>query len=160
MDPRVKITPDVQQIFTLTTQAENRAATARNAYREARTLVEKLRERPQSAANDALIKQLEDVAAVEAPAPEGGGRGARGAGFGGSGALAEPPPPPTLANISSQMIAAVMAFQGSELPPTASQLRACAQQETAYTSLMAKWSALKAKIQGPPSTKAAGGNAK
>jgi hypothetical protein len=46
------------------------------------------------------------------------------------------------------MVGAVMAFQGSEMPPTAAQLQACAQQDTAYTALMAKWAALKAKVNG------------
>src|SRR5262249_21097622 len=139
--------------------AENRAMSAGRAYQEARAVAQKLKDRPQSATNDALTKQLEEIAPVQAPAPEGGGRGGRGGGgFGGFGAPAEPPPPPTLANIGSQMIAAVMSFQGSEFPPTAAQLRARAQQEAAYTSLMAKWAALKAKIEGAAAPKAAGAN--
>ena len=43
MDPRVKITPEVQQIFTLTTQMENRARNAAAAYKDARDLVAKLK---------------------------------------------------------------------------------------------------------------------
>ena len=45
------------------------------------------------------------------------------------------------------MIAAVMAMQSSEMPPTAAQLQACSRQTAAYTSLMAKWAALKAPKQ-------------
>ena len=67
---------------------------------------------------------------------------------GGFGAAAEPPAPPTLANIGSQMIAAVMPMQASEMAPTAAQLQACGQSQTAYTGLMAKWAGLKAKVNG------------
>ena len=146
LDPRVKITPEVQQIFTLTTQAEDRARTAGAAYTEARELLAKVKAKAQSAANEALAKQLLEIAPEEAPAPAGGGRGGRG----GFGASAEPPPPPTLANISSQLVAAVQAMQGSEMPPTAAELHACSQEEAAYNTVMAKWSALKAKATGTP----------
>jgi hypothetical protein len=54
MDPRVKITPEVQQIFTLTTQMEDNARAAGAAYKDARALADKIKARPQSAANDAL----------------------------------------------------------------------------------------------------------
>jgi hypothetical protein len=157
MDPRVKITPAVQQIFTLTTQMEGRAASAAAAYKDARATVEKLKARPQSAANDALIKQVEELA-PEVTAEAGGGRGGRGGGGGaggGFGAPAEPPPAPTLANIGGQMVAAVMGMQGSEMAPTAAQLQACTQQETAYTALMAKWAAVKAKVNPPKAAAAA-----
>jgi photosystem II stability/assembly factor-like uncharacterized protein len=152
MDPRVKITPEVQQIFTLTAQMESRARSAASAYKEARDLAEKLKARPQSAANDTLVKQVEEIA-PNAPAgggDGGAGRGGRGGGGGGGGfgTPAEPPPPPTLANIGTQMVAAVQAMQGAEMPPTAAQLQACSQQEAAYTALMGKWSALKAKVSG------------
>jgi len=122
MDPRVKVTPEVQRIFTLTAQMEANARIAADAYKQARELTAKLKARPQSAANDALIKQLEDIA------PEETGN---------------------LASIGSQMVASVMGMQGSELPPTAAALEACAQQEASYTALMTKWSALKAKVNGP-----------
>ena len=36
MDPRVKITPEVQQIFTLTTQMEDQRQDGAAAYKEAR----------------------------------------------------------------------------------------------------------------------------
>ena len=45
------------------------------------------------------------------------------------------------------MVAAVMGLQAAEMPPTAAQLKACAQQEAAYTALMAKWNALKLKAK-------------
>ncbi|MGP8245108.1 MAG: WD40/YVTN/BNR-like repeat-containing protein [Bryobacteraceae bacterium] len=142
MDPRVKITPEVQQIFTLTTQMEDRARAAEAAYAEARALAGKLRARPQSAATDALIKQVEEIA-PERAARQSGGRGGRG----GFGAAAVPAPPPNLANIGAQLVAAVMGMQASEMPPTAAELRACSRQEAAYTALMAKWAALKTKAR-------------
>ncbi len=150
MDPRVKITAEVQQIFTLTAQAENSARSVAGAYKDARDLVAKLKARPQSAANDALIKQVEEIAPAEATGggDGGAGRGGRGGGGGFGAAAAEPPAPPTLANIVAQMVAAVMPMQTSEMPPTAAQLQACSRQQAAYTALTARWAALKAKING------------
>jgi photosystem II stability/assembly factor-like uncharacterized protein len=173
MDPRVKITPEVQQIFTLTTQMEAGARNAADAYKDARALAGKLKAKPQSAANDALIKQVDELAPVAAEAGEdgaGGGGGGRGGGRAGRGgragaaaaaaAVVPGAPPaeaataPNLSNIGAQMVAAVQAMQGSEMPPTAAELHACSQEQAAYTALMAKWTALKAKVNGPP---AAGG---
>jgi hypothetical protein len=164
MDPRVKITPEVQQIFTLTTQMEDGARNASTAYKDARDLAGKLKARKQSAANDALIKQVDEIAPPEAAGAAaggggGGGRGGRagrGGGGGGGAAAAEPPAPPNLSNIGAQMVAAVQGMQGSEMPPTAAQLQACSQQQTAYTALMTKWTALKAKVSGPVAPVAAG----
>jgi len=154
LDPRVKITPEVQQIFTLMSQMENGARNIANAYKEAREAVEKLKSRPQSAApsaapsaaNDALIKQVEEIAPAEAAA--GGTEGA-GRGGGAGAAAAEPPPVPNLSTLGAQMVGAAMAMQGSEMPPTALQIQACNRQEAAYAALMAKWSALKTRINGP-----------
>jgi len=171
MDPRVKITPDVQQIFTYSTQMEDNARNARAAYDEARALVDKVKARPQSAANDALLKELDAIAPVETAAEAGGGgragrggRGGGGAAFGlpGGGfgaAAAEPPAPPNLANIGVQNVAAAQALQGAEMAPTFAELKACADQQTEYTNLMAKWAALKAKINGAAAAPAAGGGA-
>ncbi len=52
-------------------------------------------------------------------------------------------------------MAAVMGMQVAEMPPTAAQLQACARQDAAYTALMAKWTALKAKVNGPAAPPAA-----
>ena len=151
MDPRVKVTPEVQQIFVLTTQMEDKARNAVAVHKEARDLAAKVKARPQSAANDGLLKQIDGIAPAEAPqAAGGGGRGGRGGGFG----AAEPAPPPNLANMAGQLVAAVMAMQSSEMPPTAAQLQACSQQSAAYTGLMARWAALKAKVT-PPAAHAA-----
>jgi len=136
MDPRVKITPEVQQIFTLTTKMEDSARAAAVAYKEARELVDKLKARPQSAANDALIKKVEDIAPAEAARSGGGGRGGRGA-------APEAAPAPNLSNIGAQMVGAVQGMQAAEMPPTALELQASARAEAAYTALMAKWTALK-----------------
>ncbi len=169
MDPRVKITPEVQQIFTLTTQMENNARNAASAYKEARALADKLKAKPQSAANDALIKQVEAMAPAETSVGGGGGRGGRGGRGGGAGAAAgggfgaaaaEPPAAANLSTIGAQMVAAVQGMQASEMPPTAAQLQACSEQETAYTNLMAKWAALKAKVNGPAAPAAGRGGAK
>jgi hypothetical protein len=136
MDPRVKITPEVQQIFTLTTQIENDAQNAASAQKEARALIEKTKARPQSASNDALLKKLEEIAPEKAPPRAGGGRGFR------PGAEEESVPP-TLTTIGSQLVAAVMPMQNSEMPPTAVELEACKKEEAAYAALMSKWSVLK-----------------
>ena len=154
MDPRVKITPEVQQIFTLTTQMESNVRIAAAAYKDVRELAAKIQARPQSASNDALIKQLEAIAPAESAAEaDGGGRGGRGGGGGrggrgGGGAAAEPAVPPNLSTIGTQMIASVMAMQGSEMAPTATELAACTREEAAYTALMARWTAIKAKTGG------------
>lgn len=135
LDPRVKVTPEVQKIFTLTAQAEDRARTAATAYREARAMLDKLKAAPET--SSALIQQLEALAPEPAPPVEGRRRG--------FGAPPEPPAPMTLANAAGQLVSAVMPMQGSEMAPTMAQLEACARQEASYAAVMAKWSALKAK---------------
>jgi photosystem II stability/assembly factor-like uncharacterized protein len=136
LDPRVKITPDIQQIFTLTTKIENEARTALAVYKESRTMMDKAQ------GNATLLKKLQEIAPEQAPAGGGGGRGG-GGGFGAE----EPAPVPTLASIAGQLVGAVMPMQGAEMPPTASELEACAKQEAAYTTLMAKWTAIKATVK-------------
>jgi hypothetical protein len=140
LDPRVKITPAVQQIFTLSAQAEDHARTAAAAYKEARAMAAKLK------ADDPRLKQLTEIAPEQAPAPAegGGGRGGRG----GFGAPAESLPPANLATIGGRLVGAVMPMQGSEFAPTAAQLRAASEQEAAYTALMAKWTAFKSPATG------------
>jgi hypothetical protein len=131
MDPRVKITPEIQQIFTLTAQMENSARTAQAAYQEARAMMDTAKSNP------ALLKKLEEIAPAQAP-PSGGGGGR-----GGFGAPEEPAPAPTLANIAGQLVSAAMPMQSAEMAPTAAQLEGCQKQQAAYTSLMAKWTAIK-----------------
>jgi photosystem II stability/assembly factor-like uncharacterized protein len=150
MDPRVKITPGVQLLFTLSAKVEDEARNAASTYKQARDMVEKVKANPQSAANDALLKKLEALAPVEEKAPAGGGD------FSGFGPGANiPSASPTLANIAAQLIASVMSMQGSDMPPTAAQIEACKKQEAAYTTLMAKWSALKTSAGSGASPKPA-----
>ena len=170
MDPRVKDSLAVQQIYTLTTQAENNAMAAEAALKEAHDALDKLRAKPQSAANDALIKELEAIAPPAAAAGAGGGgfggrggggRGGRGGARGG-GAPGAPAPgggaggpavaapeavAQTLASIGPAMVAAVMPMQSSEMAPTAAALKACQDRLAEYTALMAKWNALKVKLK-------------
>jgi hypothetical protein len=47
------------------------------------------------------------------------------------------------------MVAAAMAMQGSEMPPTGPQVAACQQRQAEFTALMAKWNALKLRLNGP-----------
>jgi hypothetical protein len=155
MDPRVKLTPEVLQIFTLTAQMEDRARNAAVAHKEARDLAAKVKARPQSAANDALLKQIEEIAPAEVPSAGGGGRAGRG---GGGFGAPEPAVPANLANIGNQMVGAVMGMQSAEMAPTAAQLQACSQQAADYASLMAKWTALKAKVSGAAASAPPAGN--
>jgi len=151
MDPRVTDSAAVQQIYTLTTQAEDNAAAAESALKEARDAVTSLRAKAQSAENDALIKDIEAIA-PPAAAPTGaggGGFGGRGGGRGGRGgapAGAEAPSA-TLASIGAELIASVMPLQASEMPPTASELKACQDRQAEFAALMTKWSSLKARIK-------------
>jgi len=142
MDPRVKITPEVQQIFTLTTQLETYARNAEKAQKEARAMLDQVK------GNEALTKQIEALAPAEAPAAGGGGRA--GGGRGGRGGDGAPATAPTLTNIGAQLVAAAMAMQGSEMPPTAAVLANCRAQEAAYYALMQKWAALKAPPKPKP----------
>lgn len=137
MDPRVKITPEVQKIFTLTTQAEDNARAAKAAYAEARELVAKV-------TNADVKKQLEEIAPAAEPEPAAG---AGGGGFPGFGPPPEPTAPATLANIGSRLVTSVMGMQSSEFAPPTVQLEGAARQQAAYTALMAKWTALKAKAK-------------
>ena len=158
MDPRVKLTPEVEEIFTLTAQAEDSARSAQAAYQAARALAEKIKARPKSAANDALLKEVEKLAPPEPAAPVGGGRGrgGRGGGGGGGGGFGAPEPPPNLSNIAGQLIASVMPMQASEMAPTAIQLSAFNQQREAYNSLMTRWGALRVKASGGQAPAAGG----
>jgi hypothetical protein len=140
MDPRGKITPEVQQIFTLTARVESAAQNALRARTDARAFIDKLKARPQSASNTALIQKLEEIAPADMPPP------ATDAGPRGDAAPAAPAAP-NLTNIAGRLIGSVMSMQAAEISPTAAELTACAAQESAYSALMAKWAALKAGVQ-------------
>ena len=141
---------------------EDNARTANAAYKDARDLLAKLKDRSPSAANDAVVKQLEDLAPPMAEPPAGGGRGGRGGGGGGGGFgfAAEPAGPANLSSIAAQLVAAVQPMQSSEMPPTAAQLEACHKAETDYSAVMAKWTAVKAKTAPPASATGGGAAAK
>jgi photosystem II stability/assembly factor-like uncharacterized protein len=152
MDPRVKQTPAVAQIFTLTTQMEDGAIAAAAAYKDARAAADALHAKPQSAANDALIKELDAIAPAGAPAgagaQAGGGRGGRGGGRGGgAGAAASAGSVETLASIGPAMVAAATPMQGSEMAPSAAAVSACQARQAEFTALMAKWNALKLRLK-------------
>lgn len=129
LDPRVKVTPEVQQLFAVTAQAEDHARIAAKAYTDARAMLAQTKDA-------ARIKKLEEIAPVEAPVAAGAGE------FGGFGPP-PPLPPATLANVASQLVGAVMPMQASEMAPTESQLAALKTIEAAYEALMAKWSGLR-----------------
>jgi photosystem II stability/assembly factor-like uncharacterized protein len=152
MDPRVKETPAVLQIYALTTQMENGAMVAEAAAKDARDAADRLRQQPQSAANDALMKEIDALAPPVQNAGGGagaGGRGGRGGGRGGAGGApgGAPAVAATLESIGPDMVAAAMAMQGSEMPPTAAAVTACQQRQVEFTALMAKWAALKLRLK-------------
>jgi hypothetical protein len=51
------------------------------------------------------------------------------------------------------MVAAVQPMQASEMAPTAAQLTAATKAQTDYTTVMAKWAGLKAKVSPPAAAK-------
>ena len=89
MDPRVKETPAVLQIYTLTAQMEDGARTAGEAAKAARDVADALKKKPASAATDALVKEIDALAPPPPEAPAGGrgfgGFGGRGGGGGRGG---------------------------------------------------------------------------
>ena len=150
MDPRVKITPEVQQIFTLTTQMENGAQERRRRLqRGSRTGGEAQGAPAIGGQRRAASSRSRNSRRRKRPAA---GRRWR-AGAGGRWwwlwrLRRNRPALPNLGNIGAQMVGAAMGMQGSEMPPTAAQIQACRQQQAAYAALMAKWAALKAKVNG------------
>jgi hypothetical protein len=136
MDPRVKSTPEVQRIFTLTVQMENAAASAAKARKQARDFIAELKTRPQSARLDALIGKLEQLAPEPVAAPAEGR---------GPAATVEAQAP-TLTDIGGRLVGSVMPMQAAEMPPATAELDACAKQHAAFAALMSKWAALKAEV--------------
>ena len=78
-----------------------------------------------------------------APPPPRGPRGFGG--FGGGAAAA----PPTLQSVSNALLAAAMAMQQADVAPTAAQLAAADRAKAQYATVMASWSALKARSPSP-----------
>ena len=137
LDPRVKITPEVQQIFTLTAQAQDHAGKAAQAYKDARAAIAQTQDA-------AMIKKLEELAPAEKPAAAERGGPGEFPGFG----PPQPLPPMTLSNAAGQLVGAVMPMQAAEMAPTDAQLAAYKKLDAAYSALMAQWSAMR-----PPSVK-------
>lgn len=135
LDPRVKITPAVQQLFALTTQIENDASAAAAAHTEALAIIEKLKSSSQPAGATRLKK-------LEGLTPEEKVSVPIGEGFGPS-TEAMPPGEANLTNIAGRLVASAMSMQASEMAPTATQLDACKRQIAAYNALMAQWNSLK-----------------
>jgi hypothetical protein len=69
MDPRIKVTPPVQQIFIPTARIESEAENALSARKEARASIDKPEAQPQSAAP---IAKLEEIAPMKEPALQAG----------------------------------------------------------------------------------------
>jgi hypothetical protein len=142
LDPRVKVTPHVEQIFVLTKQVEDAARNAARAQSEVQAMIAKLQTSSSSAASQSLLKKLQELAPP--PDPEASGNEGSEVTFGPRATA--PPSPPTLTNISGRLVTSVMSMQGSELPPTESQLSASRKQLAAYAELMARWTALRARL--------------
>ncbi len=141
LDPRVKVTPEVEQMFTLTRQVETDAHAAAKALQQAQEMIAKLRTGGQPEASGKLLKQLLELAP---PAePKAGGNDFAEGPFGAG--PSSPSNPPTLTTISGELVTSVMSMQGSELPPTATEVATCTKQLAAYTSLMNRWSAIRAQ---------------
>ena len=133
LDPRVKLTPDVQQLFTMTAQAQDHARLAADAYKDARAMVAK---------DSTMAAKIEEIAPPEKPeaAERGGGE------FPGFGPP-QPLPPMTLGNAASQLVGAVMPMQAAEMAPTDAQVAAHKKAEAAYSALMGKWNGLRARAK-------------
>ena len=141
LDPRVKVTPEVEQIFALTKQVEDAARKASKARSGAETAMAKLQASTPSAASQALLIKLKELV----PPQDTKANGNESAVAFGPRASA-PSSPATLTNISGRLVTSVMSMQGSELPPTESQVAACQRQLAAYVALMSRWTALRARL--------------
>jgi hypothetical protein len=124
LDPRVKVTPEVEQIFTLTKQIEDAARHAARARSEAQAMIAKLQTRSSSAASQSLLKKLQELA----PASDPKASANDGTEITFDPRATAPSSPPTLTNIGGRLVTSAMSMQGSELPPTESQLAACRKQ--------------------------------
>jgi hypothetical protein len=141
LDPRVKVTPEAEVIFTMTKQVEDAARRAAKARSEAEAMIAKLQGATSTATSQAQLKSLQELVSADATAS---GTQSTESTF----LLRATPPtsPANLANISGRLVTSVMGFQGSELPPTAVQIAACRKQLAVYTALMTRWTALRAGL--------------
>lgn len=132
LDPRVRISAAaLTQLNALSGEMYRGAKAAQTAYAEGRALSAAL-EKVQGADIDGFKSRVDSLA--PAPRPQQG--------FGGFGGGA-PAGPPTLNGTSALMLAAAMAMQRAEVPPTASQIAAVGRARTQWASLLPRWTALK-----------------
>ncbi len=143
LDPRVKTSAaGLTQLTTLTNAMYNGAKATRNAFTDARALVDALSKSP-SAEADALKAQIEKIA--PAPAVGGGGRGGRGGGGGGGGrgGAGGAAATPTLESVIASLNSAAMAMQAADVTPTATQVEACTKAKAEMTAILAQWTTMK-----------------
>jgi len=141
LDPRVKTAPAaLAQLAALTHEMYNGAAAAHAAYDQARALSAKL----ESAGGDDAAAFKREVDSLAPPAPAGG-RGGRGGGGGGGGGRGRggAPEVQNLETAASSQMAAAMAMQAAEAPPTASQVAAVTKARTDAAGVMKRWATLK-----------------
>jgi hypothetical protein len=118
----------------------NGAAAARAASDQARALSAKL----ESAGGDDAAAVKHEVDSLAPPAPAGGGgRGGRGGGGGRGRAGGGAPEIQNLETVMNSQMAAAMAMQAAEVPPTASQIAAVTKARTDAAGVMKRWTTLK-----------------
>ncbi|MFL5576574.1 MAG: VPS10 domain-containing protein [Gemmatimonadaceae bacterium] len=134
LDPRVRApAAGLAQQAALSREMYVGARAARAAYARARALVAAL-DSVRGPDADAFRAQVESLA----PAPVRGTR----AGGGGPPARAGRPEPATLDAASDAMLAAAMAMQRADVPPTSRQVDACRRARERSRVAMARWRAL------------------
>ena len=149
-DPRVK-TPALvmQQVYSLTKSAYYGAVDAQAAVARAgemRAQIAALTPKASGAAAEALAAFDKKILAVAGEGGGGGGGRGRGAGGGGGrggGAGAAPAGPGTVASTGAGLAGVMNSLMGADVQPTANQVRAITEAQTAYTAAMAKWTTLR-----------------
>jgi hypothetical protein len=144
LDPRVKTPPAaLAQLASLTREMYNGAAAARAAADQARSLSAKLG----SAGGDDAAAFKREVDSLAPPAPAGGGgRGGRGGGGGGGGrgrGAGGASEVQNLETVMNSQMAAAMAMQAAEVPPTASQIAAVTKARADAAGVMKRWTTVK-----------------
>ena len=141
LDPRVKTpAPALATQTSLTREMYEGAKAAHNLAEQAHALAAEL-DRMQG---DDIVTFKNQVTAIAPPAPAGGGRGGPGGRGGGGGGRGRGGPggPATLDSVSASMMAAAMAMQAADAPPTARDVAACVDARRESASVMARWTKL------------------
>jgi hypothetical protein len=121
LDPRVKAsTAGLRQLDSLRSEMYTLASRAHSAHLAARALAD--------SASGTLRARIDSLAPVQAPV-RGRGRTA---------------PPPTLEGAAQAALAAALAMDGADLPPTAAQIAACGRARTQVNQVLARWARVKA----------------